>query len=243
MTDMSPAAAARWAGTVNALAALGERAHASDERRKETRRWVGESRGTADKDRLNTEFLQAVVVSKVYQVGYMHRAHVLLKRRAAGRAPVLRPVRVVPGVPARWRDWVNDRHAGVWRAIPDPGPENALSAAEDPLVLTVRDCALALQASREGYRRRDSLYEAYVPDDPGSPLMGGRPVPPIPGLPENLSRRVNRLLGRGAGIRVIPERQAEMDQLQTDYFAVWERAMAYGDAVVNLLRGTMPDGL
>lgn len=83
------------------------------------------------------------------------------------------------------------------------------------------------------HRKRDSLYEAYIPD--GTPF-GGRSLPPIRGLSPEASRRADLLLGRGDGMRVQPGRDEEFDQLQTDYFAVWDRSRAYAAAVLALLR-------
>ncbi|MDC2956860.1 hypothetical protein [Streptomyces gilvifuscus] len=71
-----------------------------------------------------------------------------------------------------------------------------------------------LQASRVGYPKRDSLYEACIPD---GTRFGGRSLPPIRGrLSPEASRRAN-LLGRGSGMRVQHGRDEEFDQLHTDY--------------------------
>ncbi|MFP3989515.1 hypothetical protein U9R90_18950 [Streptomyces sp. E11-3] len=128
---------------------------------------------------------------------------------------------------------INTTYAGIWRVIPSPGPELRLGSPEDPLVQEVAKQARLLQASRVGCRRRGSLYEAYIPD---GTLFGGRSLPPIRGLSPEASRRANLLLGSGSGIRVQPGRDEEFDQLQTDYFAAWDRARAYTAAVLALPR-------
>lgn len=60
---------------------------------------------------------------------------------------------------------INATYAGIWRAIPSPGPELRLGSPDDPLVQEVARQARLLQASRVGYRGRDALYEAYVLDE------------------------------------------------------------------------------
>ncbi|MGW4517311.1 hypothetical protein ACWEO4_36260 [Streptomyces sp. NPDC004393] len=74
---------------------------------------------------------------------------------------------------------INATDAGIWRAIPPTGLELRLGDPDDPLVQEVAKQARLLQASRVGYRKRETLYEAYVPD--GTPF-GGQSLPPIRGL-------------------------------------------------------------
>ncbi len=227
-----------WLAAADALAALGAQAREKEADEVAVRqRWRGVRRGDAAAGRwLAVELARAVAVCKVHQVAYLRRAGALLRRRAAGRRPpvFLGAAAVMPGAPTWWCGRVNDRDAGVWAAIPAAGPEGRVAPEGDPAVRAVREAALALQASWQGHRRDYyAFHEAYVPD---GDLLGGRPVPALPGLGAEAGRRVNLFLGRGRGVQVRPERLPELQQLEADEAAVWERAMAYGDAVVALLR-------
>lgn len=183
------------------------------------------------------ELRVAVVLSKAHDAALLRAAHKLLARCADGNRPPRRlpQPRILPGghVPQWWINTINTTYAGIWRAIPSAGPELGLGGPDDPLVQEIAKQARLLQASRVGYRKRDSLYEAYIPD--GTPF-GGRSLPPIRGLGPEASRRANLLLGRGSGMRVQPGRDEEFDQLHTDYFAVWDRSRTYAAAVLALLR-------
>jgi len=121
-----------------------------------------------------------------------------------------------------WINAINTTYAGIWRAIPSTGPDLRLGGPDDPLVQEIAKQARLLQASRVSYRKRDTLYEAYIPD---GTRFGGRSLPPIRGLSPEASRRANLLLGRGSSMRVQPGRDEEFDQLHTDYFAVWDRSL------------------
>ncbi|MFI6494295.1 hypothetical protein [Streptomyces sp. NPDC050564] len=179
----------------------------------------------------------AVAVMKAQDAVLLCSARRLLVRRADGRRPPRRlpQARVLPGgyVPEWWMSGINASYAGIWWAIPSPGPELRLGSADDPLVQEVAKQARLLQASRVGYRKRDALYEAYVP---GEQPDQAQPVPPLRGLSHGQNRQINLMFGRGRGIRVQPGRDEEFDQLHTDYFAVWERSRAYAAAVLALLR-------
>ncbi|MGW7825152.1 hypothetical protein ACWGLF_45900 [Streptomyces puniciscabiei] len=183
------------------------------------------------------ELRVAVALSKAHDAALLRAAHQLLSRRASGKPPLRRlpQPRILPGghVPQWWLEAINTTSAGIWRAIPPTGPELRLGGPDDRLVQEVAKQARLLQASRLGYRMRDRLYEAYIPDGTS---FGGRSVPPIRGLSPEGSRRANLLLGRGSGMRVQPGRDEEFDQLHTDYFAVWDRSRAYATAVLALLR-------
>ncbi|MGW1616149.1 hypothetical protein ACWCQZ_43205 [Streptomyces sp. NPDC002285] len=182
----------------------------------------------------------AVALSKAHDAALLRAAHQLLARRAGGKRPSRRmpQPRILPGsnVPQWWIEAINTTDAGIWRAIPSPGPELRLSGPDDALAHEVAKQARLLQASRMGHRKRNGLYEAYIPD---STISGGRPLPPIRGLSPEASRRANLLLGRGSGMRVQPGRDEEFDQLHTDYFAVWDRSRAYAAAVLELLQTRM----
>ncbi|MGP4012520.1 hypothetical protein [Streptomyces sp. 4N124] len=192
---------------------------------------------TPEYEASDRELRVAAVLSKAHDAALLRTAHRLLARRGGGkRSPLHLPQpRILPGghVPQWWINAINTTYAGIWRAIPSPGPELRLGAPDDPLAHEVAQQARLLQASRVGYRKRDSLYEAYIPD---GTRFEGQSLPPIRGLSPQASRRANLLLGRGDGMRVQPGRDEEFDQPHTDYFAVWDRSRAYGAAVLALLR-------
>jgi hypothetical protein len=187
------------------------------------------------------ELRVAVALMKAHDAALLRSARTLLVRRAQGKRPPRRLQRphVLPGnyVPDWWMSSINSSYAGIWRAIPSPGPELLLGSPDDPLVQEVAKQARLLQASHVGYRKRDGLYEAFHLDG----TRGDKAVAPIRGLSPETSRRANLLLGRGDGMRIQPARMEEADQLHADYFAVWDRARAYGAAVLALLRARMEE--
>lgn len=192
---------------------------------------------TPEYQAVDRELRVAVALSKAHDAALLRAAGKLLARSSRGSRPPRRlpQPRILPGghAPQWWIDTINRTYGGIWRAIPAPGPELRLGGPDDPLVQEIAEQARKLQASRVGYRKRDTLYEAYIPD---GTLFGGRSLPPIRGLSPEASRRANLLLGRGSGMRVQPGRDDEFDQLHTDYFAVWDRSRAYASAVLALLR-------
>lgn len=179
----------------------------------------------------------AVAVMKARDAALLRSARILLTRRADERRPPRRLPQpyVLPGgyTPQWWINAITTSYAGIWRAIPATGPELRLGGPDDPLVQHVAKQARLLQASRAGYRGRESLYEAYYRD---GTREGGEPVEPIRGLSPALNRRANLLLGRGDGIRIPSARMEEARQMHSDYFAVWDRSRAYAAAVLDLLR-------
>ncbi|MFD8316158.1 hypothetical protein [Kitasatospora purpeofusca] len=220
-----------WTDTTAALARRAELAETAAQRMRDAEADFGHS------ERETQELFALVALSRARDAALLRAAGSALRRRAAGRsAPLwLSPSRVLPGeaAPRWWRQVVTQTDAGIWRAIPQPGPETALGQLDDPLVQEVAKGARLLQTSLVGYKGRDSSYEAFVPD--GGPLQG-RSVPPIPGLSPERSWKVNLLLGRGSGFRVKADRMDEFAQANQDRHAVWERARTYGAAVVVLLR-------
>ncbi|MFI6663315.1 hypothetical protein ACIBL8_48580 [Streptomyces sp. NPDC050523] len=113
------------------------------------------------------ELRVAVAGSKAQDAALLRAAHKLLARRADGKRPPRRlpQPRIRPGghVPQWWINAINSTYAGIWRAIPSTGIELRLGGPDDPLVQEIAKHARLLQASRVGYRKRDSLYEAYIP--------------------------------------------------------------------------------
>ncbi|MEU3788026.1 hypothetical protein [Streptomyces sp900129855] len=245
-----------WPGAIERLALQLSQAQAADRRVDEAKKHESPTRPKRDafepaeyQRRLHAyvqtpeykaadrELRVAVALSKAHDAGVLCAAGKLLARSSRGDRPPRRlpQPRILPVgyTPQWWIDTINRTYGGIWRAVPAPGPELRLGSPDDPLVQEVAEQARLLQASRVGYRKRDTLYEAYIPD---GTAFGGRSLPPIRGLGPEASHRANLLLGRGSGIRVQPGRDEEFDQLHTDYFAVWDRSRAYTAAVLALLR-------
>jgi hypothetical protein len=220
-----------WTDTTAALARRAELAEAASRRMKDAQANFGHS------ERETQELFALVALSRARDAALLKAAGSALRRRAAGRpAPLwLPPSWVLPGeaAPRWWRELVTQRDAGIWLAIPQPGPETALGQLDDPLIQDVAKGARLLQTSLVGHKSRDSSYEAYVPE--GGPLQG-RSVPPVPGLSPERSWKANLLLGRGTGFRVKAGRVEEFAQANRDRHAIWDRARSYGAAVVALLR-------
>ena len=218
-----------WRATLEALTARLDVAVRANER-------VTDAKGQLDDP--YERLLAAVALSKAHDAALLRSAALALRRCAVGRRPPrwLPRARVLPGeaAPAWWRERINRSYAGIWRAIPEPGPELRVGPSDSDLVQDVARCAQQLQASQLGFRVRNSFYEAYEPDRQGSSV--GTVVPPVRGLSPELSRKANLWRGRGRGMRVQPHRDAEFRQAQHDYHAVWDRSRAYGVAVVALLR-------
>nr|BEK71500.1 hypothetical protein KPHV_87270 [Kitasatospora purpeofusca] len=220
-----------WNKTTEALARRAAQAEHANER-------LQEADADLPADRHDTVFT-LLALSRARDAALLSAAGSVLRRRAAGRsAPLwLPPSWVLPGeaAPQWWREGVTRRDAGIWRSIPQPGPEMALAQPDDPLAQTVAMAARQLRASLVGHKSRDSHYEAYVPDSHAA-LGQGRGVPPIPGLSPEQSWKTNLRLGRGSGYRVRADREEEFAQANRDRHAVWDRARIYGAAVVALLR-------
>ncbi|TQJ37758.1 hypothetical protein FBY34_7909 [Streptomyces sp. SLBN-115] len=93
----------------------------------------------------------AVALSKAHDAALLRAAHALPARRAEGNRPPLRlqHPRILPGghVPQWWMNAINTTYAGIWRAIPSPGPELRLGSPDDLLVQEVARQARLLQAS------------------------------------------------------------------------------------------------
>ncbi|MGY4963645.1 hypothetical protein [Streptomyces sp. 900105245] len=185
----------------------------------------------------------AVAIHYVAEADYLRSANTLLHAHLADRRPPRRlPVaRVWPFLRDVWKERALSRFGGVWRAIPrDAALARMRSAPSDSLLAAVIDQAEALQASLRGDRNVNRLYESYIPDHQGNPATGrlgvGRTAPTLPGLPDP-GHPLNRAFPRSGatGMRVQPGREEEFRQLHTDRFAVHERALAFGDKVLELL--------
>ncbi|ALO13486.1 hypothetical protein AQF52_7903 [Streptomyces venezuelae] len=90
------------------------------------------------------------------------------------------------------------------------------------------------------------MYEKYFPErDGGVRLDGrGRPAPAVPSFPDP-GHPENRTFAGGTGLRIQPSRADEASRLKDDEFAVHHRALAFGDAVLDMrvearLDGTLP---
>ncbi|MFF1785555.1 hypothetical protein ACFVX9_03745 [Kitasatospora sp. NPDC058243] len=184
------------------------------------------------------QLFSTVALSRARDAALLKAARFALRRRAAGRpAPLWLPHgRVLPGAatPRRWRSAAVFRDdAGIWRVIPQPGPERLVGLPEDDtLVLEVAEQARLLRASLLGHQNRDAYYEVFKPDGRRGQ---GTSVPPIAVLSSKTSWKVQTWLHPGLGMRVQADLEEEFQQANLDRHAVWERSRAYSAAVVKLL--------
>ncbi|MFJ5851095.1 hypothetical protein [Streptomyces sp. NPDC092903] len=193
--------------------------------------------------------LPAIAVRDVAEADYLRSAQALLRAHLADRRPPRRlPVaRMWPCFRDVWQERALNRLGGLWRAVPGPAAVARMRAEPpEPLLESVIEQAEALRASLHGHRRRDRLYESYVPDRGGpiDEVIGrGRSAPTLPGVPDP-GHLLNRAFRRGGqGMRIQPARLAEFNQLTDDRRAVHERAIAFGDAVLALLVAHRLDGV
>ncbi|MFE4514739.1 hypothetical protein ACFRMQ_11185 [Kitasatospora sp. NPDC056783] len=229
-----------WNGTVRELAERLELARAAwAEVETESERPGGDS--PQEKAKSWQALLAARALSRARDATLLHAAGSALRRRADGRSAPLRLPRgrVLPGAatPHWWCMAVTRDDAGIWRAIPQIGPETRVGLpADDPLVREAAEQARFLQDSLRGHRTRDDHYEAYVPDGRPDRLGEGSSVPPVAWLSPKSSRKIQAYLHPTLGMRVRADRMEAFGKAIRDQHAVWERSRAYGSAVVELLR-------
>ncbi|MFF4531565.1 hypothetical protein ACFY1P_20130 [Streptomyces sp. NPDC001407] len=228
-----------WERAIADLRAQGTAARAAADRVRELRA------GTVQDVRRRTT---AVAVYYASEADYLRSAVALLRAHLGDRPPRQLPVaRVWPrAVRDLWKERVLARTGGVWRAVPGQGElEQMRSARPGPLMDAVTEQAQALQASLHARRTHPRMYEKYLPA-PGrrGPAAAGvgRPSPTLPGFADR-GHPVNLALAAGTGIRIQPERLAEASRLKDEEFAVHERALALGDAVLALLVEQRLDGV
>ncbi|MFE5714530.1 hypothetical protein ACFQ7J_27420 [Streptomyces sp. NPDC056501] len=225
---------ASWERAIAELLAQGLAAQASADRVQET---------GADIRRRTT----AGAVQYAAETDYLRSARTLLRAHLAdGRPPRSLPAaRVWPrSVRDLWKDRVLGRTGGLWQAVPGAAVVDQMrSAPASPLLDAVIEQAEALQASLHGHRRHPRMYEKYFPErDGGVRLDGrGRPAPTVPGFPDP-GHPVNLNFAGGTGMRIQPARAEEASRLKDDEFAVHHRALAFGDAVLDLLVEARLDG-
>nr|MDT0519929.1 hypothetical protein [Streptomyces sp. DSM 41633] len=223
-----------WERVVAELLAQGLAAQASADRVQET---------GADVRKRTT----AVAVQYAAETDYVRSALALLRAHLADGQPPRRlpAARVWPrSVRDLWKDRVLGRTGGLWQAVPGAAVVDQMrSAPASPLLDAVIEQAEALQASLHGHRRHPRMYEKYFPErDGGVRLDGrGRPAPTVPGFPDP-GHPVNLTFAGGTGLRIQPVRAEEADRLKDDEFAVHRRALAFGDAVLDLLVEARLDG-
>jgi hypothetical protein len=192
----------------------------------------------------------AVAIQYAAETDYLRSALALLRAHLAGRRPPrqLPAARVWPCLRDVWREQALNRLGGVWRAIPGRSAlERMRGAPAEPLLDAVIEQAEALQASLYGHRRRDRMYESYIPARDAitiDELVGtvGRSAPTLPGFPDP-GHPLNRAFPRGRATRVRPDRLDEFERLSNDRFAVHQRVAAFGDAVWALLVEHRADGV
>ncbi|MFB7677025.1 hypothetical protein ACFC26_37050 [Kitasatospora purpeofusca] len=229
-----------WARTVRELADRLELAQAAwAEAETEAERPSGNS--PQDKARSSQALLAALALSRARDAALLYAAGSALQRRADGRSAPLRLPRgrVLPSAvtPRWWCMAVTRDDAGIWRSIPQIGPETRVGlSADNPLVLEAAEQARLLQASLRGHRTHDDHYEAYVPGGGLDRIGEGRSAPPPAWLGPKTGRKVHAYVHSTLGTRVRADRTDEFDQASRDRHAVWERSRAYGSAVVELLR-------
>ncbi|MGW1041040.1 hypothetical protein [Streptomyces sp. NPDC002547] len=223
----------RWARPLAGLRAQREAVRASAERVEEC--WaLGGSATSPDRTRRTI----AAALSYACEADLLRRSAVLLRAHLADRSPSLRrseaaiwprPLR------AAWKEYALDQRGGMWRTIRglDDLIERARAAAgDDPLLVEIVTQLEGLHASRHGHRNHGKLYEKYIPS-PGAALLEGRSAPTLFGLPKG--HWVNLRFASGTGTRIQPDRVAEVRQMERDKQAVGERALAFADAVLELL--------
>ncbi|WP_037860719.1 hypothetical protein [Streptomyces sp. NRRL S-241] len=189
----------------------------------------------------------AVAVQYAAETAYVRSALALLRTHLAdGRPPRRLPAARVwrRSVRDLWKERVLARTGGLWHTVPGAAVVDQMrSGPASPLQDAVIEQAEALQASLHGHRRHPRMYEKYFPErDGGVRLDGrGRPAPTVPGFPDP-GHPVNLNFAGGTGLRIQPARAEEADRLKDDEFAVHRRALAFGDAVLDLLVEARLDG-
>ncbi|MEU9744773.1 hypothetical protein [Streptomyces niveus] len=193
----------------------------------------------------------AVAVHYAAETDYLRSALVLLRAHLDGARPPRRlPIARMWPRPVRdvWEERCLGRLGGVWRAIPGQAVlQRMRGAAPDPLLDRVAVQAEALRASLHGHRRHPRMYERFLPTPGSSPMdlavgRGGRRAATLPGFPDPGHPLNLAFASRGTGLRIQPARNSEARQLKTDEFAVHERTLAFGDAVLALLAHHYPAG-
>lgn len=189
----------------------------------------------------------AVAIHYAAETDYLRSALALLRAHLAdGQPPRRLPAARVWPRPIRdlWKDRVLERTGGLWQTVPGTAVVDQMrSAPTSPLLDAVIEQAEALQASLHGHRRHPRMYEKYFPERDGGarPDGGGRPAPTVPGFPDP-GHPVNLNFAGGTGLRIQPARAEEASRLKDDEFAVHHRALAFGDAVLDLLVEARLDG-
>lgn len=223
----------RWARALAMLRAQRRAVRSSAERVEEC--WaLGGSATSPDRARRTI----AAALSYACEADLLRSAAVLLRAHLADRSPSLRrsaaaiwprPLR------AAWKEYALDQRGGMWRTIRglDDLPEKVRAeAGDEPLLVEIVAQLEGLHASRDGHRNRGKLYEKYIPS-PGAALLEGRSAPTLFGLPKG--HWVNLRFASGTGMRIQPDRMAEVRQMERDEQAVGERALAFADAVLEFL--------
>lgn len=222
----------RWGLALAALRAQREAVRSAADRVEQC--WAVADIGAtgADRGRRTT----AVALSYACEADLVRSAAALLSAHLAGRSPSLRlSVAVVWPRPLRamWKEQALGQRGGMWRAIRGLDLlEKVRAAGNDPLLTEVATLVEGLHASREGHRNHGKLYEKYIPS-PGVALLEGRSASTLFGLPKG--HWVNLRFASGTGLRIQPDRMAEVRQMERDEQAVGERALAFADAVLKLL--------
>ncbi|MGA5442428.1 hypothetical protein ACPCKW_23320 [Streptomyces griseoincarnatus] len=224
----------RWGRALAALRAQREAVRSAAARVEECWAVTGTEATGPDRARRTT----AVALSYACEADLLRSAAGLLRAHLAGRSPSRRlsvatmwprPLRAV------WKEHALDQRGGMWRTIRslDDLLEKVRATAGDDLLLAELVTHLeGLHDSRHGHRNHGKLYERYIAS-PGAALIEGRPAPTLFGLPRG--HWINLNFASGNGTRIQPDRIAEARQMERDEHAAGERALAFGDAVLQLL--------
>ncbi|MCX4481758.1 hypothetical protein OOK44_35885 [Streptomyces cellulosae] len=223
----------RWGLALAALRAQREAVRSAAERVEECWAVTGTEATGPDRARRTT----AVALSYACEADLVRSAAALLRAHFAGRSPSRRPsaAAVWPrSLRAVWKEQALNQRGGMWRAIRrlDLREKVRAAAGDDPLLAEVGTQLEGLHASRYGHRNRGKLYEKYVPA-PDAVVFEGESSPVLLGLPRG--HWINLSFASGTGVRIQLDRMAEVRQMERDERAVGERALAFGDAVLELL--------
>ncbi|MFF7644114.1 hypothetical protein [Streptomyces canus] len=222
----------RWAQALAGLRAQREAVRSAADRVEECWAATGAEGTDSDRSRRTT----AVALSYACEADLVRGAAALLRAHLGGRSPSPSAATVWPRpLRAAWKEHALGQRGGVWRTV--RGLDDLLekvraTAGDDQLLAEIITQLEGLHASRHGHRNHGKLYEKYIPS-PGAALLEGESAPTLFGLPKG--HWINLNFATGNGVRIQPDRLAEARHMEHDEQSVGERALAFGNAVLELL--------